>query len=541
MSRDRVAGAPGVPGTTHETGRPAAVTTEAALRAGEPGRLGWCEVVVGPGEPHVGAPPHGGAHVLGALVHLTDLHLCDAESPARLEHLDHHGDPGEPYAQALGLVGTYRPQEVLTVQVAAAALDAVHRLGRAPVTGAGLDAVLVTGDVLDNAQRNELRWYVELMQGRTVVPASGDPRLSSWVGARGAGRRLPRFWHPDGPARGDDADVLTARHGFPQVPGLVPAARRPVGSPGAGLPWLTVHGNHDALLQGTVPVAPELADLATGSRRVVGLGGRRTPLAALESIPGVGPARYLLDRDAPDVRVRADPERQVVGPREVAAAVAAAGGAPFDRDRNHWAVDVGELRVVALDTVNPHGGWQGSVDAEQLVWLERELRRSHDRYVVLTSHHPSWTLVNGWAPPGHPPRHLADAVLSLALAHPCVIAWVAGHVHAHGQVWHQAPDRAGGLWEITTASLVDWPQQLRVLEVLREPDGTLALASTVVDHAGAVGALGPWLDLADPRALAGASRSLALNDARRRGAVVPRREGRWEDRNAIRRLPDPFA
>ena len=53
-----------------------------------------------------------------------------------------------------------------------------------------------------------------------------------------------------------------------------------------------------------------------------------------------------------------------------------------------------------LDTVNPHGGWQGSLDDIQLGWLDAELRACAGRPVVLFSHHPLQTLINDRRPPG---------------------------------------------------------------------------------------------------------------------------------------------
>lgn len=521
------------------------MTLERTWRPGTPGAGGWTELVVGPGEPHHGRLPSARATVLACLVHLSDLHLCDAESPARQEYLDHHGDPGAPYAGRLGDIGTYRPQEVLTVPVAVAALHAVHRLGRAPVSGAALDAVLVTGDVTDNAQRNELSWYASLMAGGELAARSGGAG-SGWVGGPDA-TWFPHFWHPEGPPRGTAPDMPTARYGYPRVPGLVEAARTRLDSPGAGLPWLTVHGNHDALLQGTVAPDERLRALAVGDTRVIDLSPGQTPLVVLEGVAPLGPARYTHDDDAPREAVVADPDRALLRAEELAEVLAEAGdtgagagagaGAPA-APWACWAEDVGQVRVIALDTVNPHGGWQGSVDDAQLAWLEDQLDRAPG-YVVVTSHHPSWTLTNAYAPPAATPRHLADAVLALLLRHPGVVAWVSGHVHRHTHQWHQAPDRDGGLWEVTTSSLIDWPQQLRVLEVFREPEGTVALVSTVLDHAAAGWDPGA---LDDPLVLAGLSRTLAVNDYRGRSAAVLRyAAGVPDDRNAVWRLPDPFS
>lgn len=527
--------------------RPGATTLERRLVRGEPGDGGWAPVVATSGDPRVGADPHPQGRTLAAFAHLSDLHLCDAESPVRQEHLDHHGDPGAPYAGRLGVIGTYRPQEILTVQVAQRALHALHRLDTGPVTGHPVDAVLVTGDVTDNAQRNELDWYDTLMARGVVAPRSGGPD-SSWVGAPGAGFFSTRFWHPDGSPDGQPADLPTARYGYPRVPGLTAAARLDVPSPGSPLPWHTVHGNHDGLLQGTVAPDEALRARATGPARTVDLAPGQTPLVILEAVAPLGPARYTDTADSPTVPVAPDETRAFVQDGEFTARLRThddTAGADVARHGHAWSRDVGEVRVVALDTVNPHGGWQGSVDAAQLAWLDDQLTAARDRYVVVASHHPSWTLTNLYAPDGAPARFGADAVLAVLLRHPGVVAWAAGHVHAHSALRHTAPgargERGEGLWEITTASLVDWPQQLRVLELVREPGGTVALVSTVVDHAAPT----VWdpAALDDPAHLASVSRALAANDYRARHeplrpALAAGRDG---DRNAVWRLPDPFA
>jgi metallophosphoesterase (TIGR03767 family) len=493
---------------------------------GPSGPGGWRELLAGPAPERAAAPPQGDP--LLTLAHLSDLHLCDAASPARQEYLDHFGDPDSPWAGRLPEIGTYRPQEILTVQVVAAALAAIGRTTHGPVAGAPLDAVLVTGDATDNAQSNELAWYGALMAGGTVTAD-----LSDWVGAHGDS---PWFWHPDG-LGAEPADRPTARYGYPQVPGLVAAASEPVSSPGVAVPWFGVHGNHDALLQGVVPPDARLDALATGARRVVDLAPSQTPLVTTEAVAAIGPARYTHDDSSPWEPVRPDHDRRLVVPGQFAAAQVTAGAGGTAGPGNSWVADAGAVRLIAVDTVNPHGGWQGSLDEAQLAWLEQRLAEAAGGYVLLTSHHPSWTLTNGYAPAGAGRRVLADELLRLLHRHPAVVAWIAGHVHAHTSLWHPRPagsGRGGGFWEITTASLIDWPQQGRVLELVREPDG-LALASTVLDHLGRPGRLD------DPLALAGLSRTLAVNDYRGRDGLLARAAGRPTDRDTVWRMPDPSA
>ena len=449
--------------------------------------------------------------VLARIVHVSDTHVCDAESPARLEYLDRLSDPDSIYRLRLGEVGTYRPQEILTVQVLTALVETINEHADE------LDAVIVTGDLIDNAQSNEKAWCAQVLDGGRIEPWSGDPQVSQWVGAREGHPWDARYWHPDGPVQGQQ-DVPTQQFGYPVIPGLVEAARRPVVSPGVSVPWYAVPGNHDALLQGTVAADDDLRSLALGDRRIVGLPPGGTPLLTLEGVAPIGPARYVHGPGSPSVPVTPDDRRRLLDPAEL--------DAP-------WVRDVGDIRFIAMDTVNPYGGWQGSLGDAHFAWLRGVLEQSEDRYVVVMSHHPSWCLTNAYSE--GEPRRLAAEVVHLLLDHPQVIAWLSGHVHAHASLWHESAD-GGGFWEITTASLIDWPQQARILEFIRA-DGGVAIRSTVLDHGAPAG----WSadDLGDHRGLAAISRVLAANDYHDRGGVRSLREGTPEERNTVWWQPDP--
>jgi metallophosphoesterase (TIGR03767 family) len=519
---------------------------------GSADRLGWCPVEWGPGEEHVVRPVQG--QVLACLWHLSDLHLCDAESPVRLEYLDRFGDPDSPYLQQIGHVGTYRPQEILTTQVAASMLTTVNRIDRGPATGRTVDAVLITGDLVDNAQQNELGWLIDLLRGGVVKPRSGDDARSSWVGAvHGDTHELwdERYWHPDGPPRGLAPDLPMRNFGFPTLPGLVDRARSDVHAPGVGYPLLAVHGNHDLLLQGTVSADARLREAAVSGERVTGLASGLPPLTVLDALGSVGPARYVDTPDAPREPVPADLGRALVQAEDFAKALQSEFVPESFRPGpgNCWSADVGELQVIALDTVNPHGGWQGSIDEGQASWLVAELDQCSQRYTVITTHHPSVTMLNDFGGVAGEARLLGEAVVTLLLDYPQVIAWLAGHVHHHNALWHGRPTGQGdstdsGFWEITTASLIDWPQQARLLEFIRA-DGQIHIVSTVVDHDGhhdgAFESAG-GADRATDQHLAGLSRLLAANDYHSRGdsfrAMVL--NSRRELRNAVWSLRDPF-
>ena len=516
--------------------------TQRRLQAGPPGAGGYVQLRPGPGEEHV--RPDGStvdfepADVLFTIAHLSDLHLCDEQSPTRLEFLDRWTDPESPARAALGEMRTYRAHELLTTQVAAAMVAAVNAVRSGPVGGAPLDLAIATGDATDNAQANELSWYLALLDGGPVHPDSGDPARYEGV-AGGLGEFDERFWHPES----ERADLPRSRYGFPAVPGLLDAARRAFHSPGLDVPWLGVHGNHDEMVQGTWPGDALAGATTTGAHKPIALDVPWDDVVALHAGIYAGDPDALAVLDGAVQRpVTADPARRVV----TRADFVAAHHTPQARPPGHgfgtgpqayYRHDHGaRVTFLVLDTVNGHGGWQGSLDVEQLDWLDAELTAAdrEQRYVVLASHHPLMTLVNDRVTGGSGRRVLGPELEAVLARHPSVVLWLNGHLHKVAITAHP------GWWEVTAPSLIDWPQQGRIVELLRSSTGTLTVATTMLDHAGEA----PWTGSTDAvPALAGLSRELAANHWQWREFPLAEhpRSGARTERNVLLPLPDPFA
>jgi 3',5'-cyclic AMP phosphodiesterase CpdA len=477
---------------------------------------------------------------LVSFVQLTDIHITDAQSTIRAEFLDRLGDPDSPLLPQLGVLGTYRPHERFTAQVLEAMVQAVRNLGSCPLFGGPLDAVVLSGDVVDNAQENELAWLVALLEGgREVRPDSGDPHRDEGVG--GPDCLDERYWHPE--PRGTTPDLPRRRFGFPEVPGLFEAARKGFSPSGLPVPWWLVPGNHDVLLAGTVPPTDWLRRVATGGWKPTGCR------------PGADLARLLVGHEIAPPAIR---RLFIGGPgRPVTSDV---GRRPLDpqvwpgRFEGPFAWDLGAVRFLALDTVDRDGGWQGSVDDATLLWLEQELVAGHRRFLdssgrwvsdggnprafVLVSHHPLECLVNPFrSDPTRPPRVLGGKLLALLGRFPNVLLWIAGHTHRHRIRFLPSPHGSFGIWAITTASLLDWPQQGRVVELALDRRGARLLAgSSVLDHLGPPDPRGRLLD--DPLTLAAWSRELALNTWHRvPGELEPPGRGQSPDRNVVLELP----
>ena len=74
-------------------------------------------------------------------------------------------------------------------------MQAVRRTTAAPLSGGPLDFAMVTGDATDNCQLNELRSYIDLLDGTDVRPDSGDYAMYEGVAAPTVDDE--RYWHPE--------------------------------------------------------------------------------------------------------------------------------------------------------------------------------------------------------------------------------------------------------------------------------------------------------------------------------------------------------
>lgn len=526
---------------------------------------GYRLLATGPGEPHLvrtdlgataGASRATTRKAVTAFVQHTDIHVLDAQSPARVEFLDRYSD--EPTQQA-PFDAAWRPQEPLTLHIADAVIRGVRAVSKGPVTGLPFDFTVCTGDNTDNTQYNETRWFVDLLDGGVLRADSGDTARWEGVQDQDALTYDVHYWHPDGTPAGKTDDHGHRLYGFPSVTGLLDAARKPFRAAGAGTPWYCVFGNHDPLLQGNAPafydaggteVPTGFATVATGPVKVVGLPAGLSPADAQRGLVEQDPLVLNALLAGPARTVTADPDRRPLSKREYMAEMFETAGTPvghgFARDnvttgQGYYAFDRGaHLRCIVLDTVNPGGYADGSIDRAQYDWLEQELEANAQtgRLVAVFSHHSSFSMENPVLAPGETePRVFGAEVVALLLRFPHVVLWVNGHTHRNDVRAH--PGAGGGFWEVNTAAHVDFPHQSRIVEIADNLDGTLSIFCTLVDAAAplSVSAAESYAAPATPEGLAAVGRELGANDWQQRAV---NRRGEPESRNVELLVKAPF-
>ena len=433
---------------------------------------------------------------------LSDIHITDKEAPNQLMHFQ------EIERFAINNTSIYSPVMLYTTHVLDAAIQTVNALHQKNRFDFGLSL----GDTCNSTSYNELRWYIDVIDGKVIKPSSG-----AHLGA-------------------DSIDF-----------------QRPYQAAGLdkSIPWYQVMGNHDHFYIGSFPVDAHpvlgirqsyLADSVWAVADFLAPNPNTFPV--LFNIQGMTakPQFYtgVMDGSSPygDI-IHAGPVSDtafVAGPPKVAA----------DADRRslsraEWRQEFFKttsqpaghgfnlvdqktspgftcysfipnstipLKVIVLDNTQReddgsddiHG--HGYLDAQRWAWLQAELAQGQadNQLMIIAAHIPIavapigsemewWQNEPDIAPEYRNAVSLADLVRTLQNA-PNLLMWVAGHRHMNTVKALPSADPARperGFWQVETSSLRDFPQQFRTFEIYLNSDYSISVVTVNVDPAVAPG------------------------------------------------------
>ncbi len=328
-----------------------------------------------------------------------------------------------------------------------------------------IELAVFTGDFTDISQYNEVRLGIDVLDGGLVNPDSGiddDP--------------IPGEFDDGKP--NDTYDPFIAL-GLPGQNGA------------ADIPWYYVAGNHDGLMLGNFPITD--SDLNLFGKKIRGgtraffdnIGTGSTNWIGYD--PSIlGFLQHLLTPES--FHIPEDPDRRVVDPKQIAQEMFNSSSAPHGHGMQnvidqrgsldhklHYTFESpnGLIKHIALDTNMPIGP-EGWLDLYDLSWLESELQAAQDngQLVIVSSHHkPRDIILNG-------------ALLVKTLnQYPNVIAHLVAHSHINNIRPRPGDDAEHSYWEIESGSMVNWPQQFRILDIqIDKQSGTGIIKSTMLNH-----------------------------------------------------------
>jgi metallophosphoesterase (TIGR03768 family) len=427
------------------------------------------------------APNYTGAPNTARLLYyfsMSDIHIADKESPAQPLYIGWNA----PYGPASsGQSSSYSPILMSTPQVLDAAIKTINALHKIMPFDFGMSL----GDACNNTQYNELRWFLDTIDGKVITPSSG-----AHLGASSIDYQRPF-----------------------QAGGLDPS-----------LPWYQVMGNHDQFWMGCAFENVKTRNAHVGDTVLdIGINGDPPPVSVDETgaymgvLDGTTPYGDLIkagleaDFDTPPTVV-ADANRRSLATAESTTVnwmteffntTTRPVGHGFSQDNLASGMacysfvpksDIPIKIIVLDDTVK--GPDQpdyaaGALDDARYQWLVDELHagQTANQLMIIAAHVPILpqnSLTDTTPSPMWPgPEYTDDYVLNTLHQYPNLILWMAGHRHVNVVTPQPAPsaDPTLGFWEVETCSLRDHPQQFRTFDIRRNSDNTVSIIITNVDPA----------------------------------------------------------
>lgn len=445
---------------------------------------------------------------------MTDIHITDKEAPNSFIYLQQHN---QQYSGANTSI--YSPIMLYTTHVLDAAIQTANALHKKNP----FDFFISLGDTCNCTSYNELRWYIDVIDGKVITPSSG-----AHLGAKTIDYQKPF-----------------------QAAGL-----------DKSIPFYQTIGNHDHFLLGSFPpYETELADSFTSDTVwsvpdfLVPYAGTFPAMFSVETMKTYTPRYYagVIDGSTPygtiihagcvedyatAPKIVADPDRRSLLRTEWVQEFFNTSTSPVGHGFNLVSSNPNfdlvpendkagfacysfvpksniPLKVIVLDdtqreddgSVDIHG--HGFLDEARWEWLQAELEQGQiaNQLMIIAAHIPI-AVVNiaaeteWWlgGTKGMDPKPLGDEssfmqnavnledLVQKLWATPNLLMWIAGHRHVNTVKAFPHPTvPENGFWQVETSSLHDFPQQFRTFEIYLNSDYSISIETVNVDPAVAEG------------------------------------------------------
>ncbi len=437
---------------------------------------------------------------------MTDIHLTDKEAPNQLIFMQQN-NPGFSGQNS----SIYSGVMMYTPQLFDAAIQTANALHRKDP----FDFMISLGDCCNSSMYNELRWYLDIIDGKVITPSSGAH----------AG-----------------ADTTDYQKPF-QAAGLDKT-----------IPLYQTMGNHDHFMIGSIPVYENGLDQSYISDTVWAVpNALQTPNTSttnptfpanfssknitqdpkfyqgvIDGTTALGTIKYAGTLATPP-KVVADPNRRSLHRaewiQEFFNTTTSPKGHGFNlvtSNPNFNLVPAADragfacysfmpkanlpLKIIVLDdtqreddgSVDIHG--HGFLDAPRWAWLQKELAdgQAANQLMIVACHIPICvtnigTELEWWlGADGDPSTTIRNACTITELVTTLqnsknLLMWIAGHRHVNTVKAFVSPDPVNapekGFWQVETSSLRDFPQQFRTFEIYINSDYSISIEAVNVDIA----------------------------------------------------------
>ena len=409
---------------------------------------------------------------------MTDVHITDEESPASAIFFGIFSNESSAYS----------PVMLLTPQVLDSAIQTINIQHQQKPFDFGISL----GDSANSAQYNELRWYIDIIDGQLVNPDSGVK---------------------DDPVPGPHNDYQDEF----QAAGLNPSIK-----------WYQVLGNHDHFFTGFLPPNAYLQQTLIGTD-IINLGSVFTDPAGLNSrgsymgsINGSTPNGTVIGvgvnssfSSTPKIRA-ADSNRYNLTEAKWMSEFFNTTSSPNGHGFNQADAATGfacytfeprsdiPIRVIVLDDTQSNtdpvdtdslGYGHGSLDKKRYDWLVNELENGQrdKKLMIIAAHIPIGVLAAGQMAGWSSKAYVTESqLISKLKSYPNLVLWISGHLHIN-QVTAFASDDSSrpeyGFWEVQTSSLRDYPQNYRTFDIERNTDNSVSVFITDMDPSVSDGSL----------------------------------------------------
>jgi metallophosphoesterase (TIGR03768 family) len=397
---------------------------------------------------------------------MTDVHITDEESPAEGVFFG---------VKENGIISAYSPAMSYSTQMLNAAVQTVNKINEKD----SLDFGIFLGDAGNSAQYNELRWFIDTLDGNLVNPDSGIK---------------------DDPAPGPNNDYQDEF----QATGL-----------DSSIPWYAALGNHDHFWMGTNPPTDYIRDSYTGSD-ILQVGNIFAPgglyrtdfyVGTIDgSTPDGTPIGYGPVNATSPITVPADQNRRFISVEEFMKEFSNSTSSPYGHGFS--GVEPGfacytfdpnpdvPIRVIVLDDTQSaddldiHGYGHGTLDQRRYDWLVSELDKgqAEGKLLIVAAHIPIGVEMSGalgafmgWSTQA---AVTEEELIAKLHTYPNLLMWASGHRHFNTVTPQYSPDPEHpelGFWVVESPSLREFPQQFRTFELVLNSDDTISIFVTDVD------------------------------------------------------------